>query len=303
MKKVLLIGAVVAAVCCGCTCGKFGKSGATVKRVVLIGVDGFGAQYIPWAKMPNFKKLCDEGHYVVGRCNYPTSSGINWMSTLGGTVVEMHGYRNWNSRRPDVRAFEVTENGIPPCLFHEIRKQDPSAYTVSLYNWDGIGFVHATNEVNFVKYYEKGGAEQRDDEIVEDGLKQLKEHDVKLAFLYQHLPDVYGHKCGWGTPEYTNACVHLDQNIGRVVKGLDELGMREDTAIVLVADHGGLGKKHGMAVIECFEIPFMVSGPAVKREFRLREPVMGADTAPTVLDLLGYSVPESWRGRSALAGE
>ena len=128
----------------------------------------------------------------------------------------------------------------------------------------------------------------------------MKAHNVKFAFLYQHLPDVYGHKCGWGTPEYTNACVHLDQNIGRVVKGLEELGMRDDTAIVLVADHGGLGKKHGMDIIECFEIPFMVSGPAVKKGFRLREPVMVSDTAPTILDLLGYSVPESWRGRPAL---
>ena len=136
-----------------------------------------------------------------------------------------------------------------------------------------------------------------------EALDQLKAHDVKLTFLYQHLPDVYGHKYGWGTPEYTNACVHLDGNIGRVVKGLDELGLRGETIIMLVADHGGLGKKHGMDIIECFEIPFLVSGPAVKHGFRLREPVMGADSAPTALDLLGYSVPETWRGRPALVGE
>ena len=303
MKKILMLGAVAATVCCGCMCGKTERHAPLAKHVVLIGVDGFGAQYIPWNLMPNLSKLRDEGHYAVGRCSYPTSSGINWMSTLGGTVVEMHGYRKWNSRKPDVRAFEVTEKGIPPCVFHELKRQDPSAYTVSLYNWDGIGFVHATNEVDYVKYFAEGGAEKRDDAIMTEGLAQLKAHDVKLAFLYQHLPDVYGHKCGWGTPEYTNACVHLDGNIGRVMKGLDELGLRDETVIMLVADHGGLGKKHGMDVIECFEIPFLVSGPAVKHGFRLREPVMGADSAPTALDLLGYSVPETWRGRPALVGK
>ena len=303
MKKVMLLGAVLAAVCCGCTCGKAERGAALAKHVVLIGVDGFGAQYIPWKLMPNLSKLRDEGHYAVGRCNYPTSSGINWMSTLGGTVVEMHGYRKWNSRKPDVRAFEVTEKGIPPCVFHELKRQDPSAYTVSLYDWDGIGFVHATNEVDYVEYFSEGGAEKRDDDAVTAFLGQMKAHDVRLTFLYQHLPDVYGHKCGWGTPEYTNACVHLDGNIGRVMKGLDELGLRDETVIMLVADHGGLGKRHGMDIIECFEIPFLVSGPAVKSGFRLREPVMGADAAPTALALLGYSVPEAWRGRPALVGK
>ena len=300
MRKMLVLGTVLAAVCCGCMCGNTGRGSALVQHVVLIGVDGFGAQYIPWKQMPNLSKLRDEGHYVVARCSYPTSSGTSWMSTLGGTIPELHGYRKWNSRQPDVRAFEVTEKGIPPCVFHEIKRQDPAAYTVSLYDWDGIGFVHATNEVDYVKYIPEGGAEKRDDDIVTAGLEQLKAHGAKLTFLYQHLPDCYGHKYGWGTLEYTNACVHLDGNIGRVVKGIEDAGLRENTVIMLVADHGGLGKKHGMDVIECFEIPFLVFGPAVKDGFRLCEPVIGADTAPTVLDLLGYAVPETWRGRPAL---
>lgn len=300
MKRTLLLAAVAAAVCCGCTCGRTDRGEALAGHVVIIGVDGFGAQYIPWKLMPNLTKLRDEGHYAVARCSYPTSSGTSWMSTLGGTIPELHGYRKWNSRQPDVRAFEVTEKGIPPCVFHEVKRQDPSAYTASLYNWDGIGFVHATNEVDHVKYFAEGTLEERDDDAATECIEQLKANRPKLTFLYQHLPDCYGHKCGWGTPEYTNACVHLDGNIGRVVKGIENAGLRNDTVIILVADHGGLGKKHGMDVIECFEIPFLVSGPSVKKGFRLREPVIGADTAPTALDLLGYSVPETWRGRPAL---
>ena len=300
VTRTMLASAAVIAACCGCLKEKNAEGGALARHVVLIGVDGFGAQYIPWKLMPNLSRLRDEGHYVVGRCNFPTSSGINWETVMSGTVVELHGYRNWNSKKPDVRAFEVTEKGIPPCMFHEIKRQDPSAYTVSLYNWDGIGFEHATNEVDYVEYFEAGSAEQRDDDAATRGIAQLKEHKAKLTFIYQHLPDVYGHKCGWGTPEFTNACVHVDGNIGRIVKGIEESGLRDDTVVVLLADHGGLGKKHGMDVIECFEVPFLVSGPAVKRGFRLREPVILADTAPTILSLLGYTIPETWRGRPAL---
>ena len=302
MKKVI-VGLVVAAVAAGCVSGgrcACRRDSAKVKRVVLVGVDGMGARWMPWKVMPNFSRLCSEGHYAVGRNSFPTSSGINWATAMFGTVVEIHGYRNWNSKSPDVPAYEVTEKGIPPCIFHEIKKQDPSAYTVSLYNWDGIGFVHATNEVDYVRYFPDGTAEERDDAALEDCVAQLKSHDPKLTFLYQHLPDVYGHKCGWGTPEYTNACVNVDKNLGRLVKALEELGMRDDTAIMLVADHGGLGRKHGMDNLECFEVPFMVNCPALNEGFRLREPVLLADTAPTIADLLGYAVPETWRGRPAL---
>ncbi len=302
MKKIIACLVLAAAVCgclTECPCNATGK--AKVKHVVLVGVDGFGARWLPWDKMPNLSKLRSEGFYAVGRNSFPTSSGINWATAMFGTVVEIHGYRNWNSKKPDVPAFEVTDKGIPPCIFHEIRKQDPAAYTVSLYNWDGIGFVHATNEVDFVKYYPDGTLEQRDDSVIDEGLAQLKAHSPKLSFLYQHLPDCYGHKCGWGTPEFTNACMHVDQNIGRLVKGLEDMGLRDSTAIIVVADHGGLGRKHGMDNLDCFEIPFLVNSPSLKKDaFRLREPVLLADTAPTIADLLGYCVPETWRGRPAL---
>ena len=300
MKKTIVCLALAAAAC-GCLTKCPPDGNAPVKHVVLVGVDGFGAQWIPWDKMPNLSRLRAEGHYAVGRDNYPTSSGINWATVMFGTIVEIHGYRNWNSKCPDVPAFEVTDKGIPPCIFHEIKKQEPAAYTVSLYNWDGIGFVHATNEVDFVKYYPQGTLEERDDAVIDEGLAQLKAHAPKLSFLYQHLPDCYGHKCGWGSPEFTNACMHVDQNIGRLVKGLEDMGLRDSTAIILVADHGGLGRKHGMDNLECFEIPFLVNCPALKKDaFRLREPVILADTAPTIADLLGYRVPETWRGRPAL---
>ncbi len=305
MKKILL-GMMLAVALCGCCVKDCGDAHPPlVRQVVLVGVDGMGARWIPWEKMPNLSKLRAEGYYAVARNNYPTSSGINWGTVMFGTVVEVHGYRNWNSKKPDVPAPQIvlTDKGIPACVFHEIKKQDPSAYTVSLYNWDGIGFVHATNEVDYVKYFPTGSLEGRDDAVIDEGLAQLKAHKPKLSFLYQHLPDCYGHKCGWGTPEFTNACIHVDQNVGKLVKGLEEMGLRDSTAIILVADHGGLGKKHGMDNIECFDVPFLVNGPTVNGKFRLREPVLLADTAPTIADLLGLCVPEIWRGRPALVAK
>ena len=128
---------------------------------------------------------------------------------------------------------------------------------------------------------------------------KLLEKKPKLALFYQGQVDSAGHKHGWGSEQFTNACVRVDENIGSIVEGIKRSGMWEDTVVMLVADHGGEGKSHGMANLNALEIPFLVSGPSVKG-MRLKGPVMLADTAPTIVDILGYRPPECWRGRPAL---
>lgn len=304
--KTVGVAVVTAISLCGCICGDScgcGKASAPIaKHVVLIGVDGFGARWIPWDRMPNLSQLKRDGLYAVGRDNFPSSSAINWATAFFGTVVEVHGYRNWNSTQPDLPPpSSALEDGGLPCVFSEIRRQDPSAYTASLYTWGGLGPCHNTNTVSFVKCFgEAEGAAyaSRDNGVVVEGIEQLAKKP-KLILFYNGQTDSVGHKIGWGTPEYTNACERVDQGIGRIVEGLKSAGMWEDTVVMLVADHGGEGKKHGMANLNCFDIPFLVSGPPVKG-MRLREPVLLADTAPTIIDILGYQVPERWRGRSAV---
>ena len=303
MKK--LAFALAAAALCGCACEQGGeaKKEPIAKHVVLIGVDGFGARWIPWNRMPNLSELRKNGLYAVGRDNFPTSSAINWATVFYGTVVEVHGYREWNSRKPDPAPPPSALDGDRlPCIFSEIRRQDPSAYTASLYAWDGLGFCHNTNALSFVKHFGGAGGDaypSRDAGVVEERVKELAKRP-KMILFYNGQPDSFGHKYGWGTPEFTNACERVDEGIGRIVDGIKKAGMWDDTVIMLVADHGGEGKKHGMANLNCFEIPFLVSGPPVKG-MRLREPVLLADTAPTIAEILGYQVPECWRGRPAVA--
>ena len=306
MNRIMVVMATMAALGGCCTkCGEGCKGAANAplaKHVVLIGVDGFGAHWIPWDKMPNLKALRDSGLYAVARDTYPTSSAINWATAFFGTVTEVHGYRNWNSEKPDVPPPTAALcDGRLPCVFSEIRRQDPSAYTASFYTWPGLGFCHNTNTVSAVQNFPGPGRDAyppRDKGVIDEGLKQLA-NKPKLILFYQGQVDSLGHGYGWGTEQFTNACVRVDENIGRIVAGVKEAGMWEDTVFMLIADHGGEGKKHGLANLNCFEIPFLVSGPCVKG-LRLREPVLLADTAPTIARILGYEVPECWRGRPAL---
>ena len=276
------------------------RPNAIVKHVVLIGVDGFGARNIPWDQMPNLRKLRDNGLYTPGRNCSPTASAINWATALMGTTVDFHGYRKWNSKKPDVEAYQLTAKGKPPCIFSEIRRQDPNAYTVSIFDWDGIGFVHETNDVSTSVFFPHDAENYLDQEKKEtERMIQELAKKPTLAFLYFGRVDSTGHKMGWGTPEYIQACVDTDEHIGKVVAYLNESGMMQDTAILLIADHGGHDKGHGDATLACYDIPFLIYSPKLAG-YKFRQPVYLPDTAPTVAWLLGYEVFEGWRGRPAL---
>ena len=248
--------------------------------------------------MPNLARLRDEGLYAVGRCGYPTLSAPNWTSVFSGVPIELHGVRD-NSGAPKVEPWRFSP--ALPDVFSEIRRQAPDAFTVSAYPWKGIGWCHATNAVSETRLF-GGTADQyakRDAAAVDWALSFLP-RNPRLALYYQGQVDSAGHRFGWGSPEFTNACRNVDANLGRLVEAHKAAGLWEDTALVFVADHGGHDKTHGDASMVCFEVPFLVAGPATKG-LRLREPVVLADTAPTILSLLGLDVPEAMRGRPAAA--
>lgn len=261
---------------------------------------------MPWDEMPNLTRLRDGGKFAVARCHRPTASAINWRSVFTGLPPEIHGFNLWNSTEPGIEpprcAFGA--DGTMPDVFSEIRRQRPGARTVSLFTWSGLGFCHGTNAASVVRWFAgvASAYANRDAAVFDEGLRQLTKKPL-FMLLYQGQVDSAGHALGWGSPEYTNACLNVDANVGRLVDALHTLGMWDDTAVLFVADHGGLDHGHGgKEDVRVFEVPFIVSGGAA-RGIGLREPVMLMDTAPTVLSLLGLEAPGSMRGRPAVVLE
>jgi hypothetical protein len=142
-QKLILAGCCAALAVAALGDGLGGRDGARpsqrapVKHVVLIGVDGLGIRNIVWDRMPNLRKLRDKGMFAVARSTFPTSSGVNWSSALCGTTPDLHGVRD-NTPKPGVPPAVATPRGNHPCIFSEIRRQEPDAYTCSLYDWNGM---------------------------------------------------------------------------------------------------------------------------------------------------------------------
>ncbi len=131
-------------------------------------------------------------------------------------------------------------------------------------------------------------------------------------FAWVHLYDAHypWHPHGDGTAHpnaptgsYDGEITFADGQVGRLVAYLDAHGLRENTLVMVVADHGeGLGDHHEIEHAylldeEVLRVPWIVRGPGVKRGHRVDALVTLEDLQPTLLDLLGIDGSIT-RGRS-----
>ncbi|HZZ27319.1 MAG TPA: sulfatase-like hydrolase/transferase, partial [Pirellulales bacterium] len=106
---------------------------------------------------------------------------------------------------------------------------------------------------------------------------------------------------------YLAACSFVDDNVGRVIAQLDKLGLRENTVIVFVADHGyqlgerGKWSKAGSLFEQGARVPFIIVAPGAKGNGQACERVVEElDIYPTMCELCGLPKPDGLEGRSLL---
>jgi predicted AlkP superfamily pyrophosphatase or phosphodiesterase len=114
------------------------------------------------------------------------------------------------------------------------------------------------------------GQEKVNDQIVANhAVAMIHEHTPQVMFV--HLPDVdgAGHKFGWGSNEQIKAIENADAQIRRVLDALDKEHLRDQTLIIVTADHGGAGLGHGADDPRSRHIPWIAVGPGVRQNFDL----------------------------------
>ena len=104
--------------------------------------------------------------------------------------------------------------------------------------------------------------------------------------------------------DYLRHVTGADENLGKLLDALDELGIAEDTVVVYASDNGyylgehGLGDKRSIYE-ESLRIPMLVRYPRLFGKGRVvDEMVLNIDLAPTFLDLAGVPVPREMQGAS-----
>ena len=101
------------------------------------------------------------------------------------------------------------------------------------------------------------------------------------------------------------ACIEAaDQNAGRVLQALSEMGRLDDTVIIFSSDHGfflGEWRKYDKRFMHepSIRTPMLVRYPGMIRAGSTSDRmVLNLDIAPTLLELAGLPIPESMHGRS-----
>jgi len=262
------------------------------KHVIFIGYDGFSSTDIHWDDLPNLSRMRDNGAWTLHkRAVLPSVSAINWVTILMGAGSELHGFRTWGSKEPDLPSAYLTENGLFPDIFYLTRKAYPESKLYVAYSlWDGIGYLYDTKAVNDSAFVET------DEAVCAKGLDYMAENPT-LEFIYFSEPDTIGHSTGWYTPQYYEMMKTLDGYLGQLLDYLENNDRLKDTVVVFTSDHGGIEQKHGGETMEEMESPFMILGCGVKPG-EITDVVGGYDVGATILWILGIDQPQCWRGKA-----
>jgi arylsulfatase A-like enzyme len=116
---------------------------------------------------------------------------------------------------------------------------------------------------------------------------QLTERDVAdLRHLYR------------GDVRYT------DYHFGRLVEGLRERDLYDDTVFVVTSDHGEMFGEHGQyghppsVSNEILHVPLIVFGPGLPSDVTVSSTCSLVDLPPTLADVCDLSMADAWDGKS-----
>lgn len=265
-----------------------------IKHVFVIGVDAMSSQGLMKAETPNMDYLIKNGSICRNvRTVIPSSSSSNWASMLAGAGVEIHGVtsNDWEPDNFSVKPVAITEYGIFPTVINVVSKQLPNGKVGSIYNWSGFGRLFEKNVADLDISYptEKEVADALSDYI----------RDEKPVFTFSQFDNVdhIGHEYGHMSEEYLKSISQVDEYIGQIMQSIKDAGIENESVIMVVADHGGIGRSHGGESWEEMTVPFILYGNGIKKGHEVSQPVYMYDVAPTVTFALGLDAPYAWRGK------
>ena len=104
---------------------------------------------------------------------------------------------------------------------------------------------------------------------------------------------------------YIQEVCHIDEGVGALIHALDELGIAEQTLVVILADHGESLGEHGIyfdhygLYDSTLHVPLIFRMPGILyADRRIPAILQMQDIAPTILESAGLPIPSKMEGKS-----
>jgi hypothetical protein len=254
-------------------------------RVLILSIDGFRPEAITLAPMPNLANLLNTSAYSLkAQTIYPSSTLPAHTSMLSGMCPSKHGV-SWNDYLPE-KGYAIGTDIFDLAHAAGLR----TLMVVGKEKLRQVTEPASTDVFEFIN--------DRDTVIAQTVVRLIPE-GFGLFFVHFPTPDFMGHEYGWLSPEQLSVLYRADEALASILESLDQAGIRQDTLLIITADHGGHDTTHGSSRPEDMTIPWIVSGPGIKPG-PLTTAVNTTDTAATAAWALNLPIPAEWDGLPVL---
>jgi predicted AlkP superfamily pyrophosphatase or phosphodiesterase len=286
-------------VCCVCPLGS--EAAARPQHVIIISIDGGKPAVMQQSCMPNLQKLVTEGAYTWQATTIDPSTTLpSHTSMLTGVVPATHKilWNRWRPKKGTVRVptvFALAKNaGLKTAMFVGKIKFQHLAQTNTL---DKFSYVKTAPHSASDTEQSFSACSIQPPLIAQEAAAWLVQEQPNLCFVHFADPDAVGHRHGWGSVQQMQAFAKVDAGIGVLRQSLEASGLAGNSVIIITADHGGHGRRHGSKRPDDKLIPWIAWGEGVKPGWTIEQPVTTCDTTATALWLLQALRPPSLDGQ------
>lgn len=254
--------------------------GAPCQRVFILGLDGAMGSAIRDAHTPNLDTLIATGAWsCAARTVHPTASYQAWGAMFHGVGPDKH---RIDGDHP------ATDDSPWPSFARVLADQRPGSRLASFSCWEPVNskILEPSLDCHRVSL--------PDPELADAAVDYIQATPPHLFFMQLDDIDAAGHKHGYGTPAYMEQISATDALVGRVLGAIDAAGIRDESLLIALSDHGGVETSHGSAHPDCLTIFWACSGPGVAAGGELPDGLAIAATAPVVARALGLYPPNGW---------
>ncbi|NQD69347.1 sulfatase-like hydrolase/transferase [Sphingobacterium shayense] len=271
------------------------------KRVIMIALDGISVAGFEQAHTPHLDALFAEGALSkTTRVVMPSVTLPNWTSHLTGSGPEQHGVVNnaWEINKFVLPAVMTDSEGYYPSVFTVLKEADSNIKTAFYYNWINLFYPHNKKYFDEVSYLKNDAYVENYDKAFQ--FIQQYRNDPTLVFLYSVHTDHAGHSHKWMSPEYIRSIEEADVQIGIFLQKLRDAHLYEETTFMFLSDHGGIEYGHGGVTVDEMVVPWAITGPGIKKGYRISNPNNSVNTAATILKIFDVKQPNAWTGKPML---